>query len=233
MKISILIIAHNEEAHIKECIESVLWQSQKADEIVLIAHNCTDKTTAIVREYPEVTLHILETCEKWPQYARKYWFEKATGDIIACIDGDGVAQSNWLMEIIEPFKDKNIVAVWWRVWFYRSIMANITSFVFFMTSFPIIHNIFPFYFWWANFACRKSAYQSIWWFEMVISLQEKLWLHYPAEDALLSFALMKAWKIKFASRAIVTVHIGNYFDNTNRWQKQMEDNKKIRKYFKK
>lgn len=64
MKTSILIIAHNEEAHIRECIESALHQSQKADEIVLVAHNCTDKTVDIAQEYPEVTLHVLETSEQ-------------------------------------------------------------------------------------------------------------------------------------------------------------------------
>lgn len=231
MKISILIIAHNEETHIQECIESVLNQSKQPSEIILIAHNCTDKTVDIVREYPEVTLYILETSEKWPQYSRKYWFEKVTWDIIVCIDGDGVAKHDWLMQMIAPFKDKNVIAVWWRVWFYRNIMANLSSLIFFMTSFPIIRTVFPFFFWWANFACRKSAYESIWWFERILSLQEKLLLNYPAEDALLSFALMEVWKITFASRAIVTVHIGSYFDNTNRLQKQREDNKKIRKYF--
>jgi glycosyltransferase involved in cell wall biosynthesis len=51
MKTSILIIAHNEEAHIRECIESIIHQSQKADEVVLIAHNCTDNTVSIAREY--------------------------------------------------------------------------------------------------------------------------------------------------------------------------------------
>lgn len=47
MKTSILIIAHNEEKHIRECIESILSQTQEADEIVLIAHNCTDNTVKI------------------------------------------------------------------------------------------------------------------------------------------------------------------------------------------
>lgn len=56
MQTSILIIAHNEEAHIRECIESVLNQSRKADEILLIAHNCTDRTADIAQEYPEIQL---------------------------------------------------------------------------------------------------------------------------------------------------------------------------------
>ena len=63
MQISILIIAHNEENHIRECIESVLHQSIQADEIIFVAHNCTDNTANIAREYPQITLHELQTDE--------------------------------------------------------------------------------------------------------------------------------------------------------------------------
>ena len=64
MKISLLIIAHDEEAHIAECLDSIRVQSQKANEIVLIAHNCTDNTVEIGRKYPEVMIHELRTQEK-------------------------------------------------------------------------------------------------------------------------------------------------------------------------
>jgi glycosyltransferase involved in cell wall biosynthesis len=74
--ISILIIAHNEERHIRECIESLLFQSKQASEIVCIAHNCTDKTADIVKEYPQVTLYEYLSDETGPIPARKYGFEK-------------------------------------------------------------------------------------------------------------------------------------------------------------
>jgi glycosyltransferase involved in cell wall biosynthesis len=64
MTLSILIIAHNEESHIRECIESVLSQSKIADEIILIAHNCTDKTADIAREYSTVSVLEHQTIEK-------------------------------------------------------------------------------------------------------------------------------------------------------------------------
>ncbi len=52
MKISVLIIAHNEEKYIAQCVESVLNQTKRPDEIVLLAHNCTDKTLEIARSFP-------------------------------------------------------------------------------------------------------------------------------------------------------------------------------------
>jgi glycosyltransferase involved in cell wall biosynthesis len=72
MKISILIIAHNEEAHIAECIEAIIHQTLRADKIILIAHNCSDTTTKIVETFPEVTLYEYNTKETGPAHAREY-----------------------------------------------------------------------------------------------------------------------------------------------------------------
>jgi glycosyltransferase involved in cell wall biosynthesis len=77
MKTSILIIAHNEETHIQECIESILNQSKQASEIILIAHNCTDNTANIAKKYSQVTLYEYLSDETGPIPAREYGFEKA------------------------------------------------------------------------------------------------------------------------------------------------------------
>ena len=64
MKISVLIIAHNEESHIAECLDSIMGQTIQADEIILIAHNCTDMTLEIARQYQKVVTYELKTEEK-------------------------------------------------------------------------------------------------------------------------------------------------------------------------
>ncbi len=45
-KISVIVLTHNEEPVIKECLESVKW----ADEIVIVDDNSTDETLKIVRK---------------------------------------------------------------------------------------------------------------------------------------------------------------------------------------
>ena len=45
-KVSVYVLAYNEEAKIEDCIKSVLW----ADEVVLIDSNSTDKTAEIAKE---------------------------------------------------------------------------------------------------------------------------------------------------------------------------------------
>ena len=51
MKISVLIIAHNEEKYIAQCLESILNQTKHPDEIVLLVHNSTDKTLEIAESF--------------------------------------------------------------------------------------------------------------------------------------------------------------------------------------
>ncbi|MEZ4114159.1 MAG: glycosyltransferase family A protein [Candidatus Paceibacterota bacterium] len=54
MKSTILIIAHNEEKHIDECLKSISNQLKKPEEIILVAHNCTDQTVKIAKKYSQV-----------------------------------------------------------------------------------------------------------------------------------------------------------------------------------
>lgn len=51
-KITAVIPTFNEEVHIKEAVESVLW----CDEIIVVDSFSTDKTVEIVKSYPQVRL---------------------------------------------------------------------------------------------------------------------------------------------------------------------------------
>lgn len=94
MKISVVIIAHNEEKYIKQCIESILNQSKKADEIILVAHNCSDKTIQIAGHYPIKIKDFKD--EPGIVHARIEGISECNGDIILCIDGDSYAARNWI-----------------------------------------------------------------------------------------------------------------------------------------
>jgi glycosyltransferase involved in cell wall biosynthesis len=51
-KISVVVTTFNEEKHIAECLESLLW----ADEILVVDSYSTDHTPEIIRGYPAATL---------------------------------------------------------------------------------------------------------------------------------------------------------------------------------
>ncbi len=116
MKVSVVVIAHNEEQHIGHCLQSLLSQSRSADEIIVINHNSTDKTGAIARTYGVQVIEYEGSVGS--AYARIRGFEVATGDIILCIDGDAYAEPSWISTLTSLFEKNDaliIVGSWVRM----------------------------------------------------------------------------------------------------------------------
>lgn len=109
MKISVLIIAYNEEKYIRECIESLLKQTKQPDEIVLLAHNCTDKTKEIGESFPITVVPF--NGARGLVYALLEGLNNVSGDIVLCIDGDSNARNNWVEVMTNTLENHNNVLV--------------------------------------------------------------------------------------------------------------------------
>jgi len=110
MKISVIIPAYNEEKVIKDCLNSLVRQSEKPNEIIVVDNNCTDKTVSIVKKYQQVK--VVKEKKAGITAARNAGFNAATGDIIARCDADSVMPKDWIKKIKADFKRyKKIVAV--------------------------------------------------------------------------------------------------------------------------
>ena len=171
MKISVLIIAHNEEKHIVECLHSIVHQTLIPQEIVLVAHNCTDRTIEYAKKFPNIKIISYLSEERWPLYARIRGFQEVWWDIIACIDGDAIADKNWLQEVVKPFQNQKVVATGGYVWFFENSKIFSISFLFFTLKLWR-----PWYFWWANFCVRSSAFRKVSWFTHLEKNWKKIWL---------------------------------------------------------
>jgi glycosyltransferase involved in cell wall biosynthesis len=109
MKTSVLIIAHNEEKHISKCILSILSQTQKPDEIIVVIHNSTDKTLEMAKTFPVKVIPFQG--EPGPVYARIEGITNVSGDIILCIDGDSVAENNWIEAMVKTLESNSNILV--------------------------------------------------------------------------------------------------------------------------
>src|SRR3989304_3585243 len=56
MKVSVVIPVYNEEKYIKNCLDSLMNQTEKPDEIIVVDNNCTDKTVSIVKKYKRIKI---------------------------------------------------------------------------------------------------------------------------------------------------------------------------------
>lgn len=108
--VSVLICSLNGEKHISDCLDSLKEQTygRKNFEIIVIDDGSTDDTSAIARAY-EARVIRFETNRGIP-VARNAGLSNAKGKIVAFIDDDCIANSNWLENLVLPFKDKTIVA---------------------------------------------------------------------------------------------------------------------------
>ena len=94
-KVSIYIPAYNAENTIKDCINSVINQSKKFDEIIVIDDNSTDDTLKILKEFSN--LNIIENKSNMGLgYNRNLGIKISSNNIVASIDADVVLNHKWL-----------------------------------------------------------------------------------------------------------------------------------------
>lgn len=109
MKTSVCITVLNEEGSIGELLESLLAQTKKPDEIVVVDGGSKDKTVEIVRHFQKKDKRIKLLIEQGSvAHGRNTSIEIAKNPIIVSIDAGCVAKKDWLAKITEPFKHEEV-----------------------------------------------------------------------------------------------------------------------------
>ncbi|HWJ80108.1 MAG TPA: glycosyltransferase family 2 protein [Niallia sp.] len=99
--VSVIIPTYNVEKYIKQCINSVLAQTHKNLEIIIVDDCSADNTLKIVQSYADSRINILINKEnKGPSYSRNRAIEKAKGEWIAFLDSDDWWESTRIERLI-------------------------------------------------------------------------------------------------------------------------------------
>ena len=98
-EISVIVPFYNAERYIHNCIGGLLTQNypEEAYEIIMVDNNSTDASTAVVRQYPRITL--LTEQKQGAYAARNQGLIVAHGAIIAFTDPDCIPDKHWLSNI--------------------------------------------------------------------------------------------------------------------------------------
>jgi len=110
-KVSTIIPAYNCERYIKETIESVLSQTYKDIELIIIDDGSTDRTGEIVRSFESKVEYIRQSKNTGPSAARNRGIEKAKGEYIAFLDGDDVWMPTKIEEQIKLLESNKDIAL--------------------------------------------------------------------------------------------------------------------------
>lgn len=104
MKLSVLVPCYNEELYIKRCIDSLLNQTIKIDEILILNDGSIDNTLLIIKEYElnNDNVRVLNIENKGLTAGRNTLINNCKGDYFYFIDAD-----DWVEDkCVQHFKDK-------------------------------------------------------------------------------------------------------------------------------
>lgn len=110
---SVVITVYNKADFIESTIKSVLNQTYKNFEIIVINDGSTDRSEAIIKTHNDTRIKLITTENKGASHARNLGIQNANYDYIALLDGDDLWDKSYLKvfcEAIKTFPEQHIFA---------------------------------------------------------------------------------------------------------------------------
>lgn len=99
-KISLIIPTYNSQKTILQCIDSILSQSHKNFEIIVVDDGSSDNTIDIVNQIKTNKIKIISQTNMGVSAARNTGLKKASGDYILFVDSDDILEDNCLTRLL-------------------------------------------------------------------------------------------------------------------------------------
>lgn len=118
MKVSIITVTYNSEAHLEQTIKSVIEQTYKDIEYIIIDGDSTDNTKKIIGKYqPNITRFISEK-DSGIYDALNKGLEMASGDIIGILHSDDFYEHERVIEhVVASFKQNKADALYANLYY--------------------------------------------------------------------------------------------------------------------
>lgn len=97
LKISVIVPIYNAEKYLRSCIESILKQTYKGIELILVDDGSKDNSLAICNEYaanPDIPVQVIHQTNSGSSIARKTGVAAAHGRYIGFVDADDYIAEN-------------------------------------------------------------------------------------------------------------------------------------------
>lgn len=115
MRVSVVICTYTEDLypHLREAAESILQQTHSDIELVLVSDGSETVYDLMLEEFGDREDTVVTMTEEnvGISEARNRGIEMATGDIVAQIDDDAVAEPNWAEELVKVYEATDALAV--------------------------------------------------------------------------------------------------------------------------
>ena len=127
-KVSIIIPVYNTEQYLKQCLDSIINQTYKDIEIIVVNDNSTDSSYDIIKEYAEkdnrfVIVNLEEKKEQGN--ARNKGLEIAGGEYITFVDSDDWVRNDFIEILYKEIEKSNLDVVSASQYFYDNLQKKI------------------------------------------------------------------------------------------------------------
>ena len=105
-RISIIIPVHNVEEYLEKCLNSIIFQINKQDEIILINDNSQDSSEEICKKFAEQYNNVKFENGAYggPSKTRNIGIKMATGKYIMFVDSDDYLKNNYISRMIKDIE---------------------------------------------------------------------------------------------------------------------------------
>lgn len=126
IKVSIVVPAYNAAPYVEETVASVLNQTFKNIEVIIIDDHSSDNTWSVLQELEAkhpLIISIFKNLKKGACAARNYGFQLSTGDYIQYLDADDLLSENKIASQLELLLNKSNKTIASGIWgrFYDDI----------------------------------------------------------------------------------------------------------------
>jgi glycosyltransferase EpsJ len=104
--VSVIVPAYNCEQYLRQCIDSIIEQSYKNIEIILVDDGSTDNTGEICDAYAvrDKRIRVIHTKNNGPAAARNIAIRESEGSLIFFLDADDFVERNAVNVLIEEYR---------------------------------------------------------------------------------------------------------------------------------
>lgn len=205
---SVIVCAYNEERLLPACLASLLAQTRPPDEIIVVNNASTDRTREVASAVESVTV-IDEPCKGLVR-ARAAGWRAARGEVIAYLDADCRAPSEWLASVeAELGRRPHAVAVTSGYRFDDwDLLGRTLIRLYDWVVAPVTHHCLQYVFnagailYGGNFAVRRWALESIGGFDTSIE--------FHGEDTNLGRRLLRAGSVHLSRRCYLYTSARRY-----------------------